>query len=70
MIRAVGMTEEHNLVKPANLIAQDAEEADEIEEALGGDGDPITSRQGEMAKSSASTCSRSMPPANSRFMWA
>ena len=33
------LTEEHNLVKPASLIAQDAEEADEIEEALAGDGD-------------------------------
>lgn len=33
------LTEEHSLVKPAHLIAQDAEEADEITEALGGEGD-------------------------------
>jgi len=33
------LTEEHSLVKPAHLIAGDAEEADEITEALGGDGD-------------------------------
>lgn len=33
------LTEEHNLVKPANLIAGDAEEADEITDALGEDGD-------------------------------
>lgn len=33
------LTEEHSLVKPANLIAGDAEEAEEITEALGGDGD-------------------------------
>ncbi|MEI8309325.1 MAG: DEAD/DEAH box helicase [Verrucomicrobiota bacterium] len=33
------LTEEHNLVKPASLIAQDAEEADEITDALGGEGD-------------------------------
>jgi superfamily II DNA or RNA helicase len=33
------LTGEHSLVKPANLIAGDGEEADEITEALGEDGD-------------------------------
>lgn len=33
------LTEEHSLVRPANLIAKDPEEAQQITEALGGDGD-------------------------------
>jgi len=43
------LTHEHNLVKPANLIAHDAEEADEISEALGVDGDLEEARDGVIA---------------------
>ena len=47
------LTEEHSLVKPANLIAGGAEEAEEITEALGCDGDLADAQETVVANRTA-----------------